>query len=393
MKAIRLFVVILTLSIVLGVVVFLGGLLRILKITNPVIFWIELVVFLIFAVLFIYYSIRIIPADPPHKGVLVFLGRRQNIVLFEGWCFLPFYPIVFDIIKVDVTKNNEDLPEQVVKTPDLADLGFQISLTWAAGSWTENKERQAELLIAFLNSGGKEGVKRIYEDVIRDRLRVWAFSTEEGPSNWQEATGAKDEAIAMLVKAILGDDIPPISSDIPTTVLLRYFSVPRKGPLEYQKEKWGEQTEEGNEWQGLEAELNKMTPEGLDNLKNAVKERQEIVAKIKRGNGNFVNTNLGITINRFTINNVVLKGRVAEAVESRVREKEEREAEKTEMSGVIARIQELNREGKVPKDLAAEMVQTERGKVVKSINETKFSFSPELIKLVKGIFESIFKNA
>ena len=92
---------------------------------------------------------------------------------------------------------------------------------------------------------------------------------------------------------------------------------------------------------------------------------------------------LGITIHLLTINNVALTGSVAEAVQQRVKEIEEREAETTELDHVLKRVGKLNKEGKLPKELAVEMVQTERGKVSKTVNETKLSVSPEIISLLK----------
>ena len=60
----------------------------------------------------------------------------------EGWRLFPFYQILFDAIAIDISKNNEDLPSQEVKTPDLADLRFEVSITWSAGGyWDKEKER------------------------------------------------------------------------------------------------------------------------------------------------------------------------------------------------------------------------------------------------------------
>jgi len=339
---------------------------------------------------FVYYAIREIPADPPHKGILLFLGRRLRKVLHEGWQYLPLCPIIFNAVKVKVTKINQDLEEQIVKTPDLTDLGFKISITWTPGSWTANNEEQADLLFAFLNSGREETVKNILKDIIQDRLRVWAFSGEEGPADWEEAVGAKDEALAILIKAILGDDIPSIPSSIPTNVLLRYFNVPKKKPLIYQKKKWGKQGKEGNEWEGLEKELGDLSREERSALEEAVKKRQEIIAKVKQGNGVFVKRSLGITINRFTINEVVLKGKVAEAVEGRVVEKHQREAEKTELQHIRRRTKELIKEG-FTREQAVEITQTERGKITKSVDEKKLTISPETLSVVEKGFQLFSK--
>jgi len=337
---------------------------------------------------FIKYAIREIPADPPHKAVLLFLGEKTKKILDEGWRLFPFYQILFDAIAIDISKNNEDLPPQEVKTPDLADLSFEVSITWSAGGrWEEGKEKQIELLNNYIMSEKEPGVKKIYKDIIQSRLRAWVFAEDEGPATWQEAIGCKDEVIATLVKAILGDNIPAIPSDIPTNVLLRYFSVPRKGPLEYQKQKWGKQTKQGSNWEGIEAQLKEIEGGELEVLKKAIKERQNIIRTLREGNGSLVHKKLGIIIHLITINNVALVGPVAEAVQKRVKEKEEKEAEITELDHVLERVKKLSKDGKLPKELAVEMTQTERGKITKAVNETKISFSPELITLFKKLMK------
>lgn len=360
------------------------------KIPVRISFWGSSIIGFVLILMFIYFAVRNIPAEPPHKGVLVFLGRRLNKVLYEGWHFLPLYPIVFDIVMVKVVKINQDLPEQIVKTPDFADLRFNISITWTPGSWIASNEEQANLLIAFLNSGGEEGVKNILKDIIQDRLRIWAFSGEEGPADWEEAVGAKDEALAILIKAILGDDIPTIPSSIPTNVLLRYFSTPKKKPLAYQK-RWGKQSKAGSEWEGLENELGELSSEEYSELEKAVKERQGIITKVKQGNGVFVKRSLGFTTNRFTINEVALRGRVAEAVESRVVEKHQREAERTETRHVRQRAKELCKEELFSPEQAVEIVQTERGKITKSVDEKKITVSTETRGLLEKLIQVISK--
>ncbi len=329
-------------------------------------------------------TIREIPADPPHKGVLLFLQERTMEILDEGWRLFPFYQVLFGAIVIDISKNNEDLPPQEVKTPDLANLSFEVSITWSAGGcWDKGKKEQIKLLNNYIMSGKKPGVEKIYRDVIQSRLRAWVFAEDEGPASWQEAIGCRDEVIATLVKAILGDNIPTIPSDIPTNVLLRYFSVPRKGPLEYQKQKWGKQTEQGSNWEGIEAQLKEIVGSKLEALKKAIKERQDIIRTLREGNGSLVHKKLGITIHLLTINNVILVGPVAEAVQKRAKEKEERIAETTELDHVLEKVKKLSKEGKVPKELAVEMTQTERAKITKTVNESKISLSPELISLLK----------
>ncbi|MGB9743182.1 MAG: SPFH domain-containing protein [Minisyncoccales bacterium] len=331
--------------------------------------------------LFVYYGIRVIPADPPHKAVLVFLGKRQKKVLNEGWVWLPLAPRIFDGIMVKTVKINQDLPPQIVRTPDYAELEVKVSITWTPGITKKeaSAREKAEALIEYLNSGEENGVKTIIEDIIKDRLRSWAFSEEEGPTNWQEAIGARDDAVAVLLKAILGEDLPSIESTIPLPVLLKYFS--KRQPLASEK-KWGG---ENKDWQPLEEELKKLPKEERKKLQKQVEERQAIIQKIKQGDGLLYKRALGITINRFTINEIQLRGKVAEAVEAAVREKYEQEADTIEIMNVLARVNELMKNLKISPEQALEIVQTERGKVDKKIQEGKLNISPETRQMIENL--------
>jgi len=344
--------------------------------------WVALILWIItgaFFMLFVISSIRVIPADPPHKAVLTFLGKRQKIILNEGWNWVPLYGILFKYILVKVVKINYDLTEQIVRTPDYAELGVKISITFTPGA-----KNDPQAFIEYLNSGGENGVKEIIEDVIRDRLRAWAFSKDEGPANWQEAIGSRDEAIAVLLKAILGDDLEPINSNIPTPILLKYFS--GKKPLPSEKEQWGEQ------WGKLENELNKFSQEEREELQKQVEERRKAIQQVRQGNGYFVKKSLGITINRFTINEIYLLGKAAEAVEKAVQEKYETEADETEIKNVLRRIKDLQKELNISVEQALEIVQTERNKVIKSIHEGKLNVSPETRSMFQDILRQLFSK-
>jgi hypothetical protein len=341
-------------------------------------------------ILFIVFGIRVVQADPPHKAILIFLGRRLKKVLNEGWQWLPLAPVIFDAIHIKVVKVNQDLPEQIVRTPDYAALAVSVSITWTPGrpdvrldgEKTTEKEK-AEALIEFLNSGEESGVKDIITDVIKDRLRAWAYSWEEGPADWKEAIAARDDAVAVLLKAILGDDLPPIHSDIPTPVLLKYFHKPRLRPLKLEAERWGEN------WQRLEEELNRLSLDERVKLERAVEERRSIIQKIRQGNGFFYKRALGITINRFTINEILLKGKTADAVEARAKEIYEQEADAIELGNVLRRTQELMQQLKISPEQALEVVQTERKKVTKSIHESKLNISPETRAMLERVFPNL----
>ncbi len=340
--------------------------------------------------IFIRRSLRKIMADPPHQGVLVFLGRRLKKLLSEGLAWLPFWPIIFDALQVNVVKVNQDLPELILRTPDKGEIILSASMTWTPGLTTEgaSDEEKAEALIQFLNSGEEKRVRTILQDIISDRLRIWAFSAEEGPADWEEAVGAKDDAIAVLVKAILGDVLAPVHSTIPTSVLLKYFSKPRLGPSRYERKRYGkkdEKNEQANEWEKLEEELGSPSETAYQELQDRVGQRREIIQKLRQGDGYFYKKSLGITLNRFTINTVRPHGKTAAAADAIVTEIYEQQADETEIKNVLARIKELMDSLGISAEQALEVVQTERGKVVKSIQEGKFNISPETRAMIEKL--------
>ena len=113
-------------------------------------------------------------------------------------------------------------------------------------------------------------------------------------------------------------------------------------------------------------------------------EEQIEIRKIRRGNGLAKVRSLGIVINRLNIGTIKVLGRLAEEAELTAREQRQREAEKIEIAHVAERINELKEKTGVSAEVAAEIVQTERGKVRKEIKEYK-GFEG----LGKGIGEAI----
>src|SRR3989344_14558 len=135
---------------------------------------------------FLLQGLRKISADPPNKAVLTIWGERKHIVKNEGWRFFPLYPWLHGFIQVKVTKVDQDLPEEVVRTPDLAGLSVSVSITCTPDSEIDGESHELPL-IEFLNSGGERGVKNILADIMRERLREWAISTKEGPQTSNDA--------------------------------------------------------------------------------------------------------------------------------------------------------------------------------------------------------------
>ncbi|MDP2741780.1 MAG: hypothetical protein Q8O66_03810 [bacterium] len=163
-------------------------------------FWSALICFPILTILFVKNGIKNIPANPPHKGILVFIGKRQEVVLNEGWNFVPLYPWIFSFILIKVVKVNHSLQLYKIRTPDKAEVSITVSFTWIPGI-----KETSDSYITYLNSGGEEGVKKNINSVIEDHIRNWAILNRGGPTTWMEAQATEDGVYEVLVRAFLGD--------------------------------------------------------------------------------------------------------------------------------------------------------------------------------------------
>lgn len=268
-------------------------------------------------IIFFAISLRHIPAEPPHVAVVTFLGQRLRKIKREGYRLFPFYPVIYNAVLINMTRKNQDLPPQVVRTRDLAELEISVSLTWSP------KEDYA---IEYLNHGGEIGVKDILADMVRERLREWAVAKD-----WEDALRARYEATAMLVKTVAG---LPMST-----------------------------TKEAQE---------------------------EMIKKVEQGNGVQPIPQLGITLNRLNIGEIKPRGELVRAAELLVKEQREREGEKFEISHVLDLIQQLKQTLDISTEQALEIAQTERGKVIKKVQEIKGSLSGETSKMIEQIIEQIW---
>jgi len=299
-----------------------------------------------------------IPAEPPSLGVVTFWGKRlKGKTKKEGWRFLaPFFPFLYDVIIVDVTKQNHDLPAEIVRTPDLAVLEIPISLTW-----TPHKEH----LIEYLNCGGKEGVNNILADIVRERVRGWAMNHQEGPQTFKEALGAREDAVEILIKAVAGAEMEKIPSRVPTTILFKYFNEPQIPPTESEEKIWIK------EWKRVKEILKE---ENEEKIKETVNKRREQIKEIQRGNGKQVIPQLGITLKRLNIGDIAIqKGSLLwESAEKKLKEERDQEAEEVELKHVGSSISKLmSSPWNYTRQEARDIVQTERDKVKKEIHDVQ----------------------
>ncbi len=270
-------------------------------------------------------ALRKIPADPPHKAIITLFGKRTGKIKNEGWGFFPLYPWLCGYIPINMEKKNQDLiPREVRTAEDMAEIEVAVSLTWRPDS--DIGPDVQSYLIEYLNSGGENGVKSIIDDVVEEAIREFAADPTRMPNTWEDAVKMRKEFLAEIVISILGKDPSQTSQQ----------------------------------------EIN------------------EITAELRRGNGKMKLETLGIVLNRVNITHIQPKGKLAEAAELEAKEKRERKAEIIELDHVSDRIKKLRKLG-FANEQALEIIQTERGKVQKNINESKLNISPETREMIEKI--------
>ena len=354
-------------------------------------------VFLLLFGPFILQGLRNIPNQPPQKGVLTFLGERTENVLDEGWNFFPFFPYIFGYVGVEVKRISKKIIV-TVKTPDRANSEVPIEITYRPINdilivIDKIKKPLTGLFINFLNNGGNNGVENQLEGKIQERVREWAMADEEGPQDWEELQKSRLEASSVLTKTIGFNhvtEIPSYAQLVPTVILMRYFTNPRPT-------KWATLNEkdwigEDGKWKKVEDAILTFSDDENERLamKNltddAVEKRRKEVQKLRSGEGEIFLEDLGIKIERLNVGEIKVLGEVANAADKKAKEKQEMEAEKQEIDNVKDRIKELISEPfNYSKEQALEIVQTERGKVTKTITESKLNISPETRELIKDV--------
>lgn len=290
------------------------------------------IIMMIFGVvgLVIWQGLKKIPANPPQKGVVTFLGKRTKIVVNEGWVVLLGYPFIFGVILVDMTKKNVNMAPKGVRTPDMAEIEVETAMTF---------QPDRKNLIEYLNSKGESGVTEIAQDVIDEAVRELAISKERPPDTWEQAVSMKGDFSFEILLKIEGIPIPDSSED-------------------------------------------------REKLK---KEKADLLKSLRVGNGTLEVPSLGIIINRLNVKNVQPKGKLVEAAEKLAIERREMQAEAVELKHIRDEVAKLNKDLSLSAEQSLELIQTERGKVVKTVNETKFSVAQESREAIKDVVVSLAK--
>jgi len=314
-----------------------------------VLFWLALALLLS--------GLKMVKAEPPHKAIVTFLGERTDETKNEGLAWI--IPLIEGLIHVNVEKKNQDLGVLNIRTPDMALLAVPVSLTWTP---------DPEHLIEYLNSGGEEGVRNILRDITVERIRNWAMHPVEGPQDYLQAFASREEVINTIIKSIAGKKLEKIPSSIPTPILFDYFNEPPIPPKDDLRKSIG-----GENWEKMDDKFVKRG-ENKQEIKEAIEKRKLTIREIQGGNGKQIVVHLGIILNRLNIGDLDIKSGtdLYNAVQTKVKEKSERDGEIAELEHVATRVKKLIDPslGFSPEQ-ALEIVQTERKKVGKNIYEVK----------------------
>lgn len=339
-------------------------------------FFFVLILFLIGA--FIISSFRKIPVR--HVGQITILSKRQEgQYVEEGWHFLPFYPFFYGVILIDVGKVQFEVVVEKSTTPDKASSRVPVGIVF---------EPLKDHLVEYINSGGKDGVINQFTGKIKERVREWCSDEEGGPVTWWELNQSRLEGVSVLVTKLARNsitEIPLFAQDIPTWIWLRFFSKPRPKKFMINEEAWAK-----DDWKLVKNFLLSLTPAQQASLETAVAKRREEVLGLMTGTGKIKAEDLGIIIKRLNIEDVDVLGKVAEQAEQAAKEEQERRAEEIELNHVEKQIKKFVSMGYSMAE-AKELVQTERGKVTKNIDEKKVTLSQETGEIVKEVVK-IFKK-
>lgn len=265
---------------------------------------------------FVLQGIRLIPANPPHKGAETYLKKRTGRFVDEGLRFFPFFPFLFGFIPVDVEKKNVNLDgdrAQLVRAPDMAEVKVPVHYTYTPVD-----------LVMYLNSGGESGVENILSDIIAQELRVWGVKSLVNRNSWKDLVRAGNSAVRDLIRAVT-----KAGGFTPTT---------------------GQ------------------------------------VNDVSNGTATLLIPNLGIALNRLNVGEIEPTGEVAKAAEKAAKERSEREAEVVELEHINDRVIELMKplpDGPgLTAEQAIELIQTERKKVVKTINRKDYGLAPDTLNAI-----------
>ncbi|MFA6251686.1 MAG: hypothetical protein WC603_03625 [Candidatus Paceibacterota bacterium] len=295
-------------------------------------------------------SLFTIPSDPQHFGMItefdkmdwikpgeiVFVGPGLHSLLLRG--------LFRKVVLVDISQRQPEFTPQDVLTPDNVNEEIPISVGYIPDKYN---------YITFINLKKDPGVLISMKEIIESEVRKWSRHPTEGPQSWEEIIKSSLKAINFLIKSLgqylseNSDDIVPgydylktIESSIPTEILIDWYDGNNPSNSIVRKE-YGDGEEDfekpfiqATRWQKLE----QMIPGSLQNncteanLKQQIKERKQLLIKLRDGKAMLPTISLGIVLCRLSITQIKPFGPIYEASVALQKEQKERISEVYEIT-------------------------------------------------------------
>ena len=352
--------------------------------------------------IYLWYGFRTVSADPITVAVMQLFGNYTGGLKGPG---LRFYPPGFSSVDINVTLTNRDISLET-RVTDRSAIKMEVGITF------KPNVKNGDETVNFIRAGKEAGVFNIFSDIVSTAIRQWATSPEEGPATWMDAVSSREEALAVLLQAVNGNAILGNSDeqiektrailqqiDIPLVILYKRKTFPNKKPNEIEASQWGgrwgdkdHKDGKNRDWEIYEDRISGLSAEENNVLETSLACVREHLRTARQGNADIAIKDLGVILTRLNIKETQPLGDVAKAAEKQAKEEQERLGEITELNHVAERIRDLANKANIPPALAAEMVQTERGKVIKNIQENKYNLSPDILAALPGILSSIMGN-
>lgn len=364
-------------------------------------FVVEIILLGLFPV-YLWYGFRTVSADPVTAAVMQLFGNYVGGLKGPG---LRFYPPGYSSVNINVTLTNKDIVVET-RVTDRSLIRVEIGITFKPNT------KDGDETVNFIKAGKETGAFNILNDVVSTAIRQWATSPEEGPATWVDAVASREEALVVLLQAVNGNAILGNSDEeiektriilqrigIPLVILYKRKTFPRKKPNEIEAAQWGGMWNGKNhkdgkdrDWEIYEDRIVGLSTAEIVILETSLKCVREHLRTARQGNADIAIKDLGVILTRLNIKETQPLGEVARAAEKQAKEEQERLGEITELNHVAERIKELVSKAGIPPALAAEMVQTERGKVIKNIQENKYNLAPDIIAALPAILSAVLGN-
>jgi len=145
-----------------------------------------------------------------HIGVITLKGERKEEKPFikkEGWRFFAdFFPFLYDFKPIKIEKVNQDIyfdnircrqKNSGTEAQSGGEISVKVGLTWQPDYINNNGKR----LHSYMDSGEKEGVENIINDLIEEDIRQMGKE-----KSWEEFTFGTDELARSLIKKLTGQE-------------------------------------------------------------------------------------------------------------------------------------------------------------------------------------------